>query len=414
MPFLLSMLLMLLFGSAGVAAALNLDEALVLARQAHPGLVAERHRLEQAAQELRQTRSGYWPTLEARAGYTAQAEAQAVIVGGREQPTQERSYPFWSLSAEQMLYDFGRTAGKVRRADALSAVVAAEVAVREQDALLLVVTAYCQVLAQQQLVTAAREEVEQVSDHRRIAASLFEQGVVTRNDLLQAEVRLAGSRQAQLAQENALENAWLQLNYLLGRSPETRDALVPPAPVAERPLDPLARPEMTAARARAEGAAAEVVQARSRFLPQLYLRGEANYLENSYAREQTIYAATAGLRLNLFDGFASSAQLLRADSSRREAASRVTDINRRALLEDAAARNDLHAATERLQVLQAAILAGEENLRINRERYRLQTGTATEVLDAQTLLTRTRSDYWLAYFDQQVAWARVRRAAGNL
>ena len=57
---------------------------------------------------------------------------------------------------------------------------------------------------------------------------------------------------------------------------------------------------------------------------------------------------------------------------------------------------------------------GEENLRINRSRYEEQVGTATDVVDAQTLLTRARTDYHQAVFEYQVSLARLRRAAGIL
>ena len=41
-------------------------------------------------------------------------------------------------------------------------------------------------------------------------------------------------------------------------------------------------------------------------------------------------------------------------------------------------------------------------------------GTATDVIDAQTLLTQIRTEYYQALFDYQVALARVKRALGTL
>ena len=61
-----------------------------------------------------------------------------------------------------------------------------------------------------------------------------------------------------------------------------------------------------------------------------------------------------------------------------------------------------------------AISQAEENLRINENRYRENVGTGTDVIDAQTLLTQTRTDYDQALFDYQVAIARIRKAAGEL
>lgn len=55
------------------------------------------------------------------------------------------------------------------------------------------------------------------AEHRRVAQIQFEEGVVTRNDVLQAEVSLAAARQKLLALTNRHENGWLLLNFLTGR-----------------------------------------------------------------------------------------------------------------------------------------------------------------------------------------------------
>ena len=83
-------------------------------------------------------------------------------------------------------------------------------------------------------------------------------------------------------------------------------------------------------------------------------------------------------------------------------------------MELATARNDLKVAAARIKVAEKAIAQGVENLRITRDRYQEKVGSATEVVDAQTLLTQIRTDYYLSIFDYQVAAARVKRATGDL
>ncbi|MBM4290005.1 MAG: TolC family protein [Deltaproteobacteria bacterium] len=61
-----------------------------------------------------------------------------------------------------------------------------------------------------------------------------------------------------------------------------------------------------------------------------------------------------------------------------------------------------------------AVKQGEENLRLNEERYKEQVGTATEVIDAQTLLTRVRVNYTNALYDHQVQKAYMLRAIGRI
>ncbi|MCX5842593.1 MAG: TolC family protein, partial [Deltaproteobacteria bacterium] len=72
----------------------------------------------------------------------------------------------------------------------------------------------------------------------------------------------------------------------------------------------------------------------------------------------------------------------------------------------------LHEAEKQLAVTQKAIEQAEENYRITRERYHEQVGTSTDVLDAQTLLTRAKSDYFNALSDYNISMARLERAMG--
>jgi outer membrane protein len=83
-------------------------------------------------------------------------------------------------------------------------------------------------------------------------------------------------------------------------------------------------------------------------------------------------------------------------------------------LEYRIAFNDAKVAKERIAVTETSIKQGEENLRINRDRYQEQVGTATDVIDAQTLLTQIKNDHYQAIFDYEVALARVKRARGEL
>jgi outer membrane protein TolC len=54
----------------------------------------------------------------------------------------------------------------------------------------------------------------------------------------------------------------------------------------------------------------------------------------------------------------------------------------------------------------------EENFRINEERYKGQVATSTDVLDALTLLTQARTNYYSALSDYNVAKARLARSIG--
>jgi outer membrane protein TolC len=417
---LFGLVLSVLVCGAGPARAdrLSLQECLHLARQQNLALQSARKTPQVAAEQVRETRSIYLPQVDLNAGYTFQDAPQKVLLGQAEAPTQDKDYAHFSLSAEQLLYDFGRSASRMNVVRAQAEAAGSELASREQDLFLSTTQAYFQVLAAEQLLQSASDEVEQVEAHRRVAAALYDEGVVTRNDLLQAEVRLASSRQQQLVRKGVLDNAWLTLNYLTGRPAEARAELVAEtipdlgAALAVTSLDE--RPELRAQQQRVAAASAAVEESRGSYLPELFARLGADYVDNSNVKEQTIYSATLGLRVNLFDGQAKAARLRQSLLALDQEKLRLDDVRARTELDYRQASNDARVARRRIDVAETAIVQAQENLRINRERYLAQVGTATEVLDAQTLLTESRTDLALARFDYHVAVARVQRAAGNL
>jgi outer membrane protein TolC len=74
---------------------------------------------------------------------------------------------------------------------------------------------------------------------------------------------------------------------------------------------------------------------------------------------------------------------------------------------------DLEAADKNIAPTQKAVEQAEENLRVSEERYKAQVTTSTEVLDAQTLLTQSRMNYYNALYNHILAKAKLQRAIGE-
>ena len=71
-------------------------------------------------------------------------------------------------------------------------------------------------------------------------------------------------------------------------------------------------------------------------------------------------------------------------------------------------------AEESIGVAEKAIEQAEENLRMNEERYKYQVATATDVLDAVTLLAQIRVNYYSSLSDFNIAKAGLERAMGRM
>jgi len=419
----LSYCFMLLLFSAGALHAEPLTLAQALAKRGATSqtlkIAAYDERI--ADENIRLNRSGYLPRVDIQGGYTAQQAPQAVeapLVGSFD--TQDPDFSFASLAITQTIYDFGRTGARYDRAKALSEAARFNYKSQEQDIFLRTVISYFRILQTQKLLQAADEEVTQMTDHLRVAQNLFEQGVVTRNDLLQAEVRLSSSRQRRLETANILDNTWLDLNNQIGEPPEYRNELVEEAKIdltaLEKPVSDViaGRAEIQAQRKLLSANELEVKETRSGYYPELFAKLGLDYVENSKVKEQAIMAATVGLKVNIFDGFATTSRFRQAVQNRARTDERLHQLETDLALDYRTALNDAKVAKERIAVTETSIKQGEENLRINRDRYQEQVGTATDVIDAQTLLTQIKNDHYQAIFDYEVALSRVKRARGEL
>lgn len=397
---------------------LSLQECLQKGKSNNPSLKSASWDSRIAAESSRLASAASYPRVDVNAGYTMQLEPQAVKVGGVTAETQEPNFAFAGIAATYTLYDFGRRDARIRVARAFTEAASQSFQHTEGDVTLQVIEAYFRILESGRLIMTAAEEVAQITEHLRVAQVLFEEGVVTRNDVLQAEVRLASAQQKKLAVTNQRENGWLLLNYLTGSEPAFRgepdDAATVNSAVHATADTPVNRHDIKAQKQLLEAREFEVRENRDNYIPEIYTRLGMDYVQNDKVREQAIYSATIGIRANLFDGFASQAAHERAVKQRSKQQDAVRLTEQRALFELTTARNDASVAKERISVTEAAIRQSEENLRINKERYQERVGIASEVLDAQTLVTQTKSDYYRALYDYQTATARLQNALGEL
>jgi outer membrane protein TolC len=70
-------------------------------------------------------------------------------------------------------------------------------------------------------------------------------------------------------------------------------------------------------------------------------------------------------------------------------------------------------AEKAIITVEKAVEQAKENFRINEERYKEQVATSTDVLDAQTLLSKTITNYYNALYTYKMSKAALYRAMGQ-
>jgi len=281
---------------------------------------------------------------------------------------------------------------------------------------------YLRLLQISRMEEIARSAVEQITAHRDRAAAFQRAGLIGRNDVLKAGVALAQAREGQIKAQAGVALLRTRLNTLLGLPPHTPTQPIPPAgplPEETRSLTECTRqalerrPELTALAHAHEMADAGVHLARSKLIPSLV--GLATYMhtegQGTFSPEDS-YFLGAMLSWDAWEWGSSWYGVEEAESKRGSAKIMAEKVRDLLALDVKKAHLDLLAARERIAVTGLALGQARENLRIEQEKFEAHTTTTTDLLDAQSALTRAELSQANAYYDRLIAQAALEKATG--
>ncbi len=395
-----------------------------------------------ASADVRLARSGFLPSLNGSASHTtleyqiasvvsAPALVPVVtpsgltvqrIIATQVVPEVPINYYAYSATVQQTLFDFWRTVSRYRESKQVFDNSKLETnRVRNQSALEFA-GAYFDLLETDKFVTVAQQELDQLNAHLKDAQNLYGSGAITKNDLLQAEVRVKDGAQKLLSTQNRRALAASAVNNLLVRPVEQPIRVVDieykpgPAPYAlndawEEALKE--RPEMKIVEGSLKALHLEEVARRADYFPTFFVRGGVDYQQNQYLVHDANWSATVGVSVNFFAGGATDAAIARTKAQQYQVLKQRAKLVDGIKLEVQRYSLDLDNARERIQVARGAADQARENLRINKVRYDAGEGIATEVLDAVTLLTVTENNYIRAVYDYRRAEAGIYYAVGK-
>ena len=298
----------------------------------------------------------------------------------------------------------------------------------QQDLVYQVKEAYFQILQEQNLAMVAQQAVEQLASHVEQARDFYEVGLIPRNDLLEAEVELANAKLDLVVARNRVTFAESHFNILLQRPID--------APVCIETIGKSGALEKSyqacvdlALKHRTEKKRAMLALRRSEEAVELAKRDyypavnlQANYIKTGdsasvdggtgiYDDEEWNVGVKASWT---FWEWGKSLYGVR-EELRRQAQARleVVNVENRVRRDVKDAYLKLKEAEQNIVTQEKAVEQAKENLRITKERYQEQVAASTEVIDAQTLLTRTQNNYYNALNGYNLSKAALYRAIGS-
>ncbi len=374
------------------------------------------------ASDVALARSSLYPQIDLDTSQTILAytpEARFADFGGI--PLSQREHFDFNLQVNQTVLDFGRRSHHIDAARTRHATEGIDEARIRNDLALQFTTAYLYLLEADRAVTVSEQEVKQLEEHLSDSQALLQEGMVTRNDVLQAEVILADARQRLVNARNARQVRVAQLNTLLL---QPLDTPIEPTEVTVKPVFPATlqdewrvadaqRPEIQVLDGQMKALDQEMKSLKADYYPVLYVAGGLQYQENRYQVHPANWFALAGLKYNIWSGGAKENKIQRA---RRQMT--TLDLQKQKLIDGIhlsvkQSQLALNSARESVVVAEKAVAQAQENHRLQTLRYREGEATATDVTDAVTLLARAETNHWQAVYEVQRAEAALLHAMGK-
>lgn len=338
------------------------------------------------------------------------------------------NHPGWyhnfqtTLKLSIPLYNGGKIRAMRRQAEAfLRAAQSGDVAARQQ-LILQVIQAYAGINAATAFVDVTDKAVSAAQSYLHLSERLYKQGVVSKSDLLHAQVNLGDIQLRHQQAQDQLANAKDGLRVILGMKADqsfTVDELIRiPAPTGsldEARAQALAHnPQIQALTQQITAARSGVSAARSVYKPQFNLLAQQDWNSYNLGLKNDSYTIGGVLSWHLLDFGARSGQVDRAVAGLSAAQAQQQVALNRLLTQVGEIWRAAKLADQRLRVKQLAIGQSEEAARLEKLRYTQGLSTMTNLLQAQAELDKSRAEFVQAQYELILQRAKLLLATGQL
>lgn len=352
-------------------------------------------------------------TLAAQAAYidVAKAEYYPKISGGlstADLTSGERGRQLISLSATQMLYDFGKVKSGVDVQQAKRIVEQAGVLINIDNVAYDVANAIVNITRYQETLRIAQQQIQGISKIAEITNLRANAGISSQADPVQARSTLQAAEISLIVQQNELKKFQQKLRTLLGMPVEGLSWSIPERLVKESNLysDPAFNqiPQIMSAQAAVEVAKYQKQQSKLSRYPTLNVKGalsqalngrnpnnnEDNGLYNSIMLEASS---------NFYQGGATASQTRAASYAEEAAKAKVNAVYLEVLDEVRLLREEIENKQRQITSLIARKQTTIRTRELYQEQYKLGTRSAVDLLNAEQAIHSASQEIENARFD---------------
>ncbi len=373
-----------------------------------------------AYQDSLVARSALLPHLNMTAVKTYNLNKSEMKFGSQSVPTSNKDPFSFGVDVYQTLFDFGKSLSNYRASKDLFKAVKAHTESVKRVATLEFIVAYFDLLEAEKMIMVAEKEVESLSSYLNDMEHLYEQGVVVKNDLLPAKVKLADAKQRLIAAHNEKEVVAARLNNILALPLRERVAVediqmqTPQLPEMEAAWETaqLQRPEITFY---ADQIKASVSSERAKAVenfPIFFADGGYTYNQNRYLVHEDNMSVNLGAKMNFYDGGLARAELFKERARQKQLKEQKDKLIEDIKFEIEDSYFGLKDACEKVSVAEGALEQADENVRAYRVKYTAGSATSTDVLEAINLQTKAQTNYYSADYELKRNYAKLEYSIG--
>jgi outer membrane protein len=323
-----------------------------------------------------------------------------------------------TVTASQLLWDFGKTLAAAAAAKAGAKSSAEDVEIQKDETVRLVKTGYFTLLLNERLVEVNQAALERALVNLRSAKGFFDVGTQPKSAVTRAEVDVATAQVNLIGALNAVVISRTTLNTLMGIPVNTptrvRDILayqhVDFDPKTLLPEAFARRPEYRQIKARLEQAEQTVKQQFRNFFPSITASGTYG---SARADMNEIYNYGVQLNWTIFDGGGKIALYKQAQAQRDAAQARVRDTELIIWQQVEQAYNTAIQSEEAIGAATKGVESADENFRLSQGRFDAGVANIIELTDAQLALTTAQATLVQALATYRIAIAQLERFLGR-
>lgn len=443
--FVFSLLLVLLFNVTGFSQtdAFSLSDCIELALQNNPTIIRTMNTDEAADEDVMASYSGILPQINLSAT-TGRVEA-----GSREtegdvpvgvdtsgnyiyqrrtitQPGYLTDFNRFGVDVFQNIIDGGEWWESINYAKSQKRAAAYNLVSTINATVYSTQEAFFNVLKNFRLLEVNELAVERSQDQLNKTEKMFELGAVAKVDVYRSRVNLGNDKIQMLLQKNALLTSKQNLNLVMGRDPQTPFEIKPEFDLPSSFPEPEELYQHALAKnpdLMREGEtvnSADIVVSRSYAVLWPSLNAFFSYnrshegLEKVYGSWDKNWNMNWGLSLrwNLFNGFNDKVRIQKNKLAHRSSMVTQEEMKRNIKSHIVNQVDSFNSFLQIIEINEGNLEAAQEEFRLAEERYRIGSGTALEVREAQVNLNRAEQTLVAAKYNARMTQASLEQTLG--